>query len=138
MNLQGPDLYLSFWEYAEPNGRLNVDYDIGGMVAPQQTDAMIRFQVGCGGHDGREQVADIPYWWNALTGDPILYVEGVWDPLAQLRDLGLGWELPGAGMLSTALRAMATGRSGRSTSEQYADKRFGSCRWRSAGTRLAS
>jgi hypothetical protein len=78
-NLQGSqDMYLSFWEYAEPNGRLNVDYDIGGLVAPGQTDAMVRFQVGCGGHDGGNLAGDIPYWWNALTERPILYVEGVY------------------------------------------------------------
>src|SRR5262249_43978337 len=72
------DMYVSFWEYDDPNGRMNVDFDIGGVVAPNQTDAVIRFQVGCGGHDGGTSAADIPYWWNAVTERPILYVEGVY------------------------------------------------------------
>jgi hypothetical protein len=70
------DTYISFWEYDDSTGTLQTDFDIGWIVVPNQTDAIIRFQPGCGGHN-RANAQDIPYTWNALVEQPILYVEGV-------------------------------------------------------------
>ncbi len=70
------DMYVSWWEYDDSIGRFNVDFDLGGMFGDNQiTDAIVRFQVGCGSHSAGNS-ADIPFWWNAITERPVLYVEG--------------------------------------------------------------
>jgi hypothetical protein len=69
------DTYVSFWEYDEPQGRMNADFDIGGVQAFGYTDAMIRFQPGCGGN-ALSNALGIPYAWNAVLERPTLYAEG--------------------------------------------------------------
>jgi hypothetical protein len=70
------DTYISFWEYDDPKGRMNADLDIGGIQVFGATDAIVRFQPGCGGN-ALSSLLGIPYAWNALTQRPILYVEGI-------------------------------------------------------------
>lgn len=69
-------MYLSWWEYDDSIGRLNVDFDVGGIFGDNQiTDAVVRFQAGCSSHQNGT-AADIPYYWNALTQKTTLYIEG--------------------------------------------------------------